>query len=174
MGEAWGLFFLAFLLLTMPLGFLAAAVLAAAVHELGHVAAVRLLGGQTGAFRAGPRGAVLEVGGLDPAREMLAAAAGPMASFLLLGLGRFFPEIALCGLGQGLYNLLPIYPLDGGRILLGLLRRRKSEEAARGITARVSCFAIGVLLFGCLLFGMPLAGIFFLPLLAGNIACKEE
>lgn len=174
MGEAWGLFFLAFLLLTVPAHFLAAAVLAAAVHELGHLAAVKLLGGQTGCFRAGPRGAVLEIGGLDPAREALAAAAGPMASFLLLGLGRVFPEIALCGLGQGLYNLLPTYPLDGGRILLRVLQRWRSRKEAARITACVSCFVIGVLLFGCILLRMPLAAIFFLPLLARNIACKEE
>ena len=46
---------------------------------------------------------------------------GPLGSFLLFISIRYFPRLALCGLIHGLYNLMPIYPLDGGRIVKCLL-----------------------------------------------------
>ena len=128
--SGWGCVALAMLLLLLPFPWLAAALTAAGFHELCHAGAVRLLGGNVGPVKIGTRGAVMEVGDMRPGQELLAAAAGPAGSFLLLGLSRVFPRLALCGLVQGAYNLLPIYPLDGGRILYCLLRSWLPEERA--------------------------------------------
>ena len=116
--ELWGCFFLALLLLTVPLKLLAAAAVAAGFHELCHICAVRALGGRVegAAFTVG--GAVLDISGLSSGAEALAAAAGPLGSFLLLLCVRIFPALALCAFVQGCFNLLPVYPLDGGRILV--------------------------------------------------------
>ena len=115
--SGWGCVALALTLLVLPLPWVAAAVLAAAVHELCHYLAIAALGGQVGRIAVGSGGAAMELGCLSPVRELLAAAAGPVGSLSLMLMGRFFPRLALCGLVQGLFNLLPIYPLDGGRIL---------------------------------------------------------
>lgn len=129
----------ALLLLTLPLRWLLAAVFAAGVHEMCHVLALRLCGGRIFRIRIGPAGAALETDSLSFPREMLCALAGPAGSFLLLFLGKRFPEAAVCGAVQGIYNLLPIYPLDGGRALrcfLGMVLPGKAGERAAKLTGR--------------------------------------
>lgn len=71
---------------------------------------------------------------MSPGRELLCVLAGPAVSFSLLALARFFPRIAICGLVQGIYNLLPIYPLDGGkalRCMVSLLRKHRLRLFSR-------------------------------------------
>ena len=164
---------LSFLLLTCPPRWLAASILAAAFHELCQWGAIWLWGGQALSFRAGARGAVLEVAELSPWREALAAAAGPVGSLLLLLFGGVFPSLALCGLGQGLFNLLPVFPLDGGRILFRILEALGLGKQAEKITAAVSWLTLGAVGGGCVLLGAPLAALFILPLALRNISCKE-
>jgi len=122
--DPWAPVLLALLLITLPLPWVAAAILAAAVHEGGHWCAVRLLGGKTQSLWVGLRGARMEAVLPSPRRELLAILAGPAASLSLLLLIRVFPRLSLCGLVQGVFNLLPIVPLDGGRALRLLLRRQ--------------------------------------------------
>ena len=92
----------ALLLLTLPLRWLMAAVFAAGVHEICHVLAVRLCGGRIFRIQIGPAGAALETDSLSFPREMLCALAGPAGSLLLLFLGKWFPEAAICGAVQGI------------------------------------------------------------------------
>ena len=66
----------AFLLLTLPLRWLLAAVFAAGGHEICHVLAVRLCGGRIFRIQIGPAGAALETDSLSFPREMLCALAG--------------------------------------------------------------------------------------------------
>ena len=112
---AWLLFALALALLILPMQWVAAAVLAAVWHEACHYLAIRLYGGTVTGFGAGIRGADMQVRGLTPAQELLCSLAGPAGSFALLMSAKWLPRTALCAGFQGLYNLLPIYPLDGGR-----------------------------------------------------------
>ncbi len=123
--DPWALVLLALLLLTLPLPWVAAAVLAAAVHEGCHLGAVYLLGGKAQGLWVGPRGARMDAVLPSQRREVLAILAGPGGSLALTLLAGLFPRLALCGLIQGLFNLLPLPPLDGGRALR-LLRRRGS------------------------------------------------
>lgn len=107
----------ALLLLTLPLPWLAAAAAAAAIHEAGHLLALRLLGAEASEIRVGCTGAKIHTAFSGPWREFVCAAAGPAAGLLLLPAARWLPRTALCGLAQSVYNLLPVYPLDGGRML---------------------------------------------------------
>lgn len=104
-------------LLILPLRFLLAAAAAAAIHEGCHYAAIRLCGGKVYAVRMGVGKTVIEAQPLEGLRGLLCAGAGPAGSLALLALARRFPLLALCGMAQGLYNLLPIYPMDGGRMM---------------------------------------------------------
>lgn len=131
----------ALLLLTLPLRWLLAAVIAAVIHELCHMLAVRLLGGTIMGVTIGPGGAVMETTPFSRGKELVCALAGPVGSLLLLSLCRWIPRIALCAGVQALYNLLPVYPLDGGRVLhcaAGLvLPERTAGTICRGIEGAV-------------------------------------
>lgn len=173
--SGWGCVALALTLLVLPLPWVAAAVLAAAVHELCHYLAIAALGGQVGRIAVGSGGAAMELGCLSLVRELLAAAAGPVGSLSLMLMGRFFPRLALCGLVQGLFNLLPIYPLDGGRILRRALELALPDRAAAAITCWTG-FAFALCgTFFCLRLGfLPGAVVFLAAWIRGNRACTEE
>lgn len=146
------------------LGLLGWGLLACALHELGHVAAVRLLGGGVKGLRLTAVGAELALDGARPlsyGREALAALAGPGVSLLTAGLAAGGRRFLLAGLslGQGLFNLLPILPLDGGRALGLLLSARLGEDGAERVLAAASAVLSGLLLGGGLIllriFGNP-------------------
>lgn len=133
---------------------LAALLLAAAVHEAGHLAALRALGGRLAGFRADACGAVLEpAGALTPAGEILCAAAGPLAgaagALALSALGRagagdVLTLAAGMSLGLSLFNLLPVLPLDGGRILCAAAGEGPARRV--GLAVSVCLLAAGLAL----------------------------
>ena len=131
-------------------GLLPWGLLACVVHELGHVAAARCFGGRVERLSLTAVGAELSFSYRAPltyGRDSLVALAGPGANLLLGGLfywqGRHLP--AVLSLGLGVFNLLPILPLDGGRVLYGLLAERLDPDwADRLLTAFAGCL-VGVL-----------------------------
>lgn len=130
---------------------------AGAVHELGHLAMVRALGGRVGSFRLTATGAVLQ-----PRRarmftyreECLVALAGPLASFLLAvaaaGWAKRFgggDAYLLTGvsLALGVFNLLPVGPLDGGRTARAVLSRLLGPDRGERLGGALSrTAALGV------------------------------
>lgn len=164
----------ALLLLVLPLRLLMATAAAAGLHELCHWAAIGLLGGQVRRLRIGAGGMVMETGPMPPRQELVCALAGPVGSLLLVPLYGRFPCLALCGLVQGCFNLLPLYPLDGGRVMsciLELLIPRCRERILRwiewGVLALLLAAALG-LRMGCgpiLVWGM---------LAMRKIPCKDS
>ena len=130
MGALW--------LLTVPLGWLGAAVIAALWHETGHLLALRWMKIPVRRVEFGPFGAKIETAPMEPWQELLAAGAGPAAG-LLLALGwQAFPRCAACALIQSIWNLLPVFPMDGGRMMVQLSRilhaKREKPVAKNGIS----------------------------------------
>ncbi len=121
----------ALLLLTVPLDWLIAAMLAAACHEGAHLLAIWGLGGEVLGIRIGVRGATISARIPGKAQELLCALAGPLGSLMLVCACRYTPKLAVCGCIQGLFNLLPIYPLDGGRLLRCALEIRYPGRGRR-------------------------------------------
>lgn len=91
------------------------------LHELGHTVVIRLLGGQIHGFAGGGQGFSLAVNGLSYKGELLVALAGPLTSLLLAGLFWRQPFFCFANAALAALNLLPILPLDGGRVLRCLL-----------------------------------------------------
>ena len=117
-----------FVLLSSPL-LLGELLRAALTHELGHCAMLRWLRARVTAVRITAMGAEMRIEGrLSYGGEVLAAAAGPAVNLLLAPLlaygGRLWEMLYLFAGTQlvlGLFNLLPILPLDGGSMLWNLL-----------------------------------------------------
>lgn len=138
----------AFLLLVLPWQWVGAAVLAASVHEASHILALKLTGGRVARITVGGSGAVIETAPMDAFRECICALAGPLGSGLLLLLFRQLPRTALCALVHCLYNLLPLFPLDGGRILRGLLSITLPPDKASIVERWIRRGAVGLILLG--------------------------
>ena len=131
-------------------GLLLWGLLACAVHELGHVAAALALGGRVERLSLTAVGAELSFSYRAPltyGQDSLVALAGPASNLVLGGLffilNRQLP--AVLSLGVGAFNLLPILPLDGGRVLYGLLADKLDPDwADRLLTAAAGCL-VGLL-----------------------------
>jgi Zn-dependent protease len=104
----------------------------------------------------------LEIGGRHNPRRLMAlvAVAGPVMNFVLAFVGAlalhggvlvdFLSYFILINLVLGLFNLLPMPPMDGGRIAVGLLPLRAARVLAK--TER-----FGILLVLLVLFILPAA-----------------
>ncbi len=134
---------------TTPLSRLAAGLLAAALHELGHVAAAAALGIELRSLRLDVLGARLHTTGRlhSYAAETVLCAAGPLANFLTFALSLPFAKtvpfaLSLCtaSLSLGFLNLIPIEGFDGGRMLSALLMRLLPPAPAEALAKSV-CFA---------------------------------
>ena len=122
------------------------------VHELGHVLAARGFGWRVTEVKLLPFGGVAEVEELDhmPIRqELVVTLAGPMqnlwmgaAAWAMGEAGWISPAWAAhlieANLMIGLFNLLPILPLDGGRLLQALISCRASYHRTLLWSARIS------------------------------------
>ena len=112
--------YLALLVLVLPLRVLGVLALAAGCHELCHLLALACFGYPVREISLGVFGAKIHTGPLKPIHEAICALAGPLGGLCLLAFARWMPLVALFGLIQSAFNLLPVYPLDGGRALLCL------------------------------------------------------
>lgn len=104
-------------ILLLPLNWLISAAMAVAVHELGHLLALKCCRVDIFGITVGAFGAKISAGAMTPMQELLCAAAGPLCSLALLLSADAAPVLALIGLVQGLFNLMPFYPMDGGRVI---------------------------------------------------------
>lgn len=147
-----GLFYL-----DQGIGLLPWGLFACAVHELGHILTAVALKGRVRRLTLSVTGAELRFEyprELSYGEESLVALAGPMANLLLgavaYGTNTFLP--AILSMGVGAFNLLPILPLDGGRVLYSLLVIWLPPPVPERILAVTAGVLVGLLMgAGCII-----------------------
>ena len=141
------LIYLLWLLVIDKSGIAAMSLLAAALHEVGHLLAAHFLKSPIRAMRFDLLGARIDVKGriLSYGEEWLLCMSGPLFSLLFSLIGSFFwshTKLAIAfscaSLLLGLLNLLPIQTFDGGRMLecalLSFTTPKKTGAILRGCT----------------------------------------
>ena len=170
------LLLLALMVLLLPLRWIMATLLAATIHELGHYIAVQLCGGHITSLKFGSLHSVMEVSELSHWLELLCIGAGPLAGLFSVLLSPWLPMTAVCSLIQTVYNLLPIYPLDGGRMIrcIGEILKLQSRLLAIIEIILLIMLTILVIIVGIRLgFGIFLGGCLLLGrAISGKIPCK--
>lgn len=152
------------------------------LHELGHALTARRFGIRTRDITLLPIGGLARLERMpeDPIQELWVALAGPAVNIAIAALlysvvvfsgggiragqffsldGGFLADLMIVNLWLVAFNMIPAFPMDGGRVLRALLATQLDMVRATKISARVGqgfAFALGV---GCL---MGLAGVFSL------------
>lgn len=130
------------------------------MHEFGHIAAARYFGIKT------PEITLLSIGGVarlermpeEPGQEFIVAVAGPLINVIIAALifaaiggsagieqmaqvedprGGFLVRLAGVNVFLVLFNMIPAFPMDGGRVLRAALASRMSWARATQIAASI-------------------------------------
>ncbi len=140
---------------------LLAALVSVAFHELGHVALLRLFNRRAQEIRLELWGVSLRPDApLSYGQEIVTTAAGPAMSFLLAVLSAWAANLqaARGAPASGLYlmagfslvfcvfNALPVYPLDGGKVICAAASALLGPDTAEKILCVTSCAVIAALL----------------------------
>lgn len=130
----------------LPLRWLVGWVVAAAIHELFHIWMLRLLKIQILSVDLRANGAVIRTEPMLPFQEMLCSLAGPVGGLSALMLLKIMPHIALCAAIHSVYNMLPVFPLDGGRAIKCAVNCFWGEYRAETVSTYLSVFVITLFL----------------------------
>lgn len=106
--------------LTVPFPWVIGWIVAVLSHEFSHCVALFLCGIPIKGIYMGNGGARIQTHSLSHWQTILCSLAGPAGGFALLLIRDIFPQAVLCSLILSGYNLLPVFPLDGGRALRSL------------------------------------------------------
>lgn len=137
--------------------------LAAALHEAAHILAIKCCGGtlekiEIRAF--GVRIEVPELALMPYKKEIIIAAAGPLAgllcAFICIAAARLFnfpPPSYFIGINIVIaaINLIPVYPLDGGRIALSAFLLLFGERAGYTAAHVLAIFAVASMFSLCVI-----------------------
>lgn len=141
-----------FLAVFMGIAFLIAVFASVLLHELGHALMARRYGIHTRQILLLPIGGVAQLEGepRTPRQELAIALAGPAVNFaiaanlaLLIAVGilpatGFLASILVTNVSIGLFNLIPAFPMDGGRVLRAALAERIGGRRATEIAVKVA------------------------------------
>ena len=145
------------------------------MHELGHALTAKKFGIKTKDITLLPIGGVAQLERLPekPSEELMVAFAGPMVNIVLalitslfislpntseemvaqlengVNANNFFLNFYLVNIILAFFNLIPAFPMDGGRVLRALLSYKLERHQATKIAARIGqALAIGFVLLG--------------------------
>jgi stage IV sporulation protein FB len=140
------------------------------IHELAHAAAIAMFGyGASDVVLGGMGGVTMNRRKARPWHDMVISIAGPLASFALAYLmtllfvnvpftqrdpmlSEFIPMLHQANIWWGVFNLLPVSPLDGGHAVRNFLRMFLTEKTSFVIAVWIAIVAgTGIAIAGFML-----------------------
>lgn len=146
------------------------------VHELSHSFTALRNDVKVSAIILLPFGgaSIIEDAHLNPLKEFNIAIVGPLTSLVLGGIfgliviftpsGPFtliFQLLFLINVLLGVFNLLPAFPMDGGRVLRSYLQRKHDLYKSTMITAKVTKYILALIIIGSLVYLFLGSGVSF-------------
>lgn len=156
----WSLALMFVLLLPSPFAFLQVATIFGIVtlHEYGHILAARDYGVKTHSILLLPIGGLAQLEKIppEPTQELWVAIAGPLINvalafplYFLQYYDDFFIRVAQINFYIMTFNLLPAFPMDGGRIVRSILALRFNYVKATGYGVRLAYLVfLGMFIYG--------------------------
>ena len=126
------------------------------IHELGHIFVGLIFNMKIEKLEIMPFGfsVSFEDSVTENFKKIFVAAAGPLVTLALILI--FFnieiklkQEIIYSNILILIYNLMPIYPLDGGRIIKGILQIKVEEERAQKMIWKLTKITMIIITFVC-------------------------
>ncbi len=163
----------------LAMGFILVVFFIIVLHELGHALAARRFGIATRDITLLPIGGVARLERMpeDPKQELVVALAGPLvnvviAASLYIGIlisgelyswdlvlnqsGGFLSKLMILNIVLAVFNMIPAFPMDGGRVLRALLARKLDYVVATNVAASIGQgLALTMLAVGLLVFRNP-------------------
>lgn len=167
------------------------------LHELGHSLTARRYGVQVPRILLMPIGGMAEFDRIPrrPSAELLITIAGPLVNFVLVatllplvwhdlwseqplplyGAKMTLIQLAIGNLVMGTFNLLPVFPMDGGRILRALLARKMDYMVATRRAVLIGKIAAPLLAIAAVYFleWYLLAALFVFIFFAGDAEYRQ-
>ncbi len=114
------------------------------IHELGHLIAGISLGLKAKSINIMPFGVSINFEDYSDKyiiKKIIIAIAGPLTNLIIVILGmcnKWEEDIIYANVLIGMFNLIPLYPLDGGRILKYIIQLSSNPKEAEIITYKLS------------------------------------
>lgn len=144
----------------------AVAYICALIHECAHIYTAKKLGIGTAFVEIQPFGVCARLQSemiKEPVCEILIAMAGPLLNVMLVGIAvlfkyrfetyRLYEYFISCNAAMAILNLMPVLPLDGGRVLRAVLSCFTGSIRAYRITVKISRVPI-ILIFAAAGYGL--------------------